>query len=233
MNCTDPVIEYWLENSSSPFKGLNQAEKELIVQNHTVTKIRKGEYLFREGIKAKGVICLDSGKAKVFRTGVGGREQIIKMLRKGDLIGFHSIFSENRWSLSSVAIEDSVICLIEKQCILKILKKNAELSIRFIRILSDELTYLYDKMISISQKHVRGRLVESLLLLAQIYGYEADGKTISARLSRNDIAHLSNMTTSNAIRTLSILESEGNIRIKGRKITILNHPNLVRISEQA
>ena len=52
-------------------------------------------------------------------------------------------------------------------------------------------------------------------------------------LSRNDIAHLSNMTTSNAIRTLSNLAAEGNIKIKGRKITILNIDNLERISEQA
>ena len=88
-------------------------------------------------------------------------------------------------------------------------------------------------MVSLSQKHVRGRLVESLLMLCKIYGFEADGKTINARLSRNDIAHLSNMTTSNAIRTLSNLAAEGNIKIKGRKITILNFDNLEQISEQA
>ena len=81
-------------------------------------------------------------------------------------------------------------------------------------------------MVSLTQKHVRGRLVESLLMLGRIYGFEADGKTINASLSRNDIAHLSNMTTSNAIRTLSNLASEGNIKIKGRKITILNFATL-------
>ena len=75
--------------------------------------------------------------------------------------------------------------------------------------------------------------MESLLILGRIYGFEGDGKTINASLSRNDIAHLSNMTTSNAIRTLSNLVSEGNISIKGRKITILDFENIERISEQA
>lgn len=233
MHYADPYIELCLEGSSSLFRGLSQKEKETIAQNNAVSAIKKGEYLFKEGGKARGVVYLVSGKAKVFRVGVGGREHIIRMLRENDLIGFQSLFSEIKWSFSSAAIEESIICTIDKHCLQKILKNNAELSIKFNKVLSEELTYSYNKMVSISQKHVRGRLVESLLLLADIYGYSADGCTISASLSRNDIAHLSNMTTSNAIRTLSNLASEGNIRIKGKKISLLNIPNLKLISEQA
>ena len=50
-------------------------------------------------------------------------------------------------------------------------------------------------------------------------------------LSREDIANLSNMTTSNAIRTLSNLASEGIIEIAGRKISILDSNHLEHISE--
>jgi CRP-like cAMP-binding protein len=229
----DSCIELSLESSLSPFVGLNQKDKEAIVLHHTVNKIKKGGYLYREGEKARGVICLVSGKAKIFRTGVAGREHIIKMLKVNDMTGFQTLFSENIWPDSAVAIEESIICTIEKQCLLRILRNDADLSMKISKVLSEELSYSYDKMVSLSQKHVRGRLVESLLMLCKIYGYEADGKTINARLSRNDIAHLSNMTTSNAIRTLSNLAAEGNIKIKGKKITILNFDNLERISEQA
>jgi CRP-like cAMP-binding protein len=99
------------------------------------------------------------------------------------------------------------------------------------KVLSEELLYSYNRIISLTQKHVRGRLVESLLMLGETYGYEADGKTINASISRDDIAHFSNMTTSNAIRTLSNLASEGNIGIKGRKISILDIETLEHISE--
>ena len=233
MNYINPHIELCLEGASSLLRGLNQKDKEAIVQNHTVARKKKGEYLFREGGKARGLVCLVTGKAKVFRVGVGGREHIIKMLKDQELFGFQSLFTDNKWTFSSVAIEDSVICTIERHCILKILKNNADISMKFNKVLSDELSYSYNKMVSISQKHVRGRLVESLLMLGEIYGYEADGITIKAYLSRNDIAHLSNMTSSNAIRTLSNLASEGNIRIHGKKIRLLNIPNLKLISEQA
>lgn len=213
--------------------GLNQKDKEAIVQHHTVSKIKKGGYLYREGEKARGLMCLISGKAKIFRTGVAGREHIIKMLKVNDMTGFQTLFTDSIWPYSAIAIEESIIYTIEKQCLLRILRNNADLSMKISKVLSEELSYSYDKMVSLSQKHVRGRLVESLLMLCKIYGLEADGKTINARLSRNDIAHLSNMTTSNAIRTLSNLAAEGNIKIKGRRISILNFDNLEQISEQA
>jgi CRP-like cAMP-binding protein len=233
MQNTYSDLESCLESKFSPFNGLNQKEKEVIIQHHITAQVRKGGSLFLEGEKSKGLIYLLSGKAKVFRVGVGGREHILKLLRPGDLFGFQVLFTDMTWPATSQAIEDSQICIFEKQPVLSILKSNPVLSIRFSRILTEELSYTYNKMVSLTQKHVRGRLVESLLMLGEIYGYEDDRMTLKAALSRNDIAHLSNMTTSNAIRTLSNLASEGNIRIKGRKITLLNMQNLLRISEQA
>jgi len=175
-------IELCLESSSSLFKELNQKDKEAIVLHHTVAKIKKGGYLFKEGEKARGLVCLVSGKAKVFREGVAGREHIIKMLKVLDLTGFHALFTESTWSASAVAIEDSIICTIEKQCLLRILRNNADLSMKISKVLSEELSNSYDKMVSLSQKHVRGRLVESLLMLCKIYGLESDGKTMPSAL---------------------------------------------------
>jgi CRP-like cAMP-binding protein len=230
---SSPYIEQLLESPSSVFNCLNIREKEIIAQHITVSGIKRKSFIFSEGEKARGPLFLASGKAKIFRTGVGGREHILRMLTTGDLTGLHLLFADNLWHASSIALEDCITCSIDKHNLLKILRNNAELSLMFNKLLSEELSYSYDKMVSLTQKHVRGRLVESLLMLVSIYGYEADGMTINITISRNDIAHLSNMTSSNAIRTLSNLAAEGNIKIKGRKITILNYQNLESISEQA
>jgi CRP-like cAMP-binding protein len=124
-----------------------------------------------------------------------------------------------------------VICVFEKSSFVKILKKNADLALRFFRLLSEELAYSNNRTVSLTQKHIRGRIAESLLIMRDTYGYEEDSSTIRVSLSREDIAGLSNMTTSNAIRTLSNLAAEGNIAIKGKKITILNDTNLKHFSE--
>jgi CRP/FNR family transcriptional regulator, polysaccharide utilization system transcription regulator len=231
MQYLNPYIELCLEGSSSIFKGLNQKDKETIVQHHTLAIIKKGQFLFKEGEKSRGLICLASGKVKVFKVGVGERAQIVKMVRQQGFIGYKELFPDNPWPVSASAIEDSAICIFERNCFVKILKKNPDLTMKFIKLIADELAFSNNRTVSLTQKHIRGRLAESILILRDTYGYEADGKAIRVTLSREDIAGLSNMTTSNAIRTLSNLASEGNIEICGRKISILDSTNLERISE--
>lgn len=230
MQNINPYIGLCLEGPLSIFKDLSQKEKESIAQHHTVHPVKKGDLLVKEGDKVRGIVFLASGKAKVFKVGVGGREQILKMVSQQECIGYGALLGQNTWFFSASAIEDSMICVLERQYIVRILKKNIEFSLKLNSILIHDLWQSYNRTVSLSQKHVRGRLVESLLMLADIYGYEEDGKTLIATLSREDIAHLSNMTTSNAIRALSSLASEGKIAIKGRKIIILEKDRLEQIS---
>lgn len=231
MQYINPYIELCLEGSSSILKGLNQKDKEELINQHTLTIIKKGQYLFKEGEKPHGLICLASGKVKVFKDGVGGRCQILKLVRQQTFIGYKALFSDIPWSVSAIAIEDSAICIFEKNSFLRMLKKNPGLSIKLIKVIADELGFSNNRTVSLTQKHIRGRLAESILILRDTYGYEADGKTVRVSLSREDIANLSNMTTSNAIRTLSNLTAEGIIEITGRMISILDNIQLERISE--
>ena len=231
MQYINPYIELCLEGSSSIFKGLNQKDKETLVHHHTLTVFKKGQFLFKEGDKTHGLICLASGKVKVFKDGVGGRGQILKMVRHQEFIGYKTLFSDNLWSVSAIAIEDSAICIFEKSSFIRILKKNPDLSMKFIKVIADELWFSNNRTVSLTQKHVRARLAESILILRDTYGFEADGKTIRISLSREDIANLSNMTTSNAIRTLSNLASEGIIEITGRRISIIDSNQIELISE--
>jgi CRP-like cAMP-binding protein len=231
MQYKNPYIEQCLEGSHSLLKGLSQKEKETLIQHHTYAQYRKGELLLKEGEKPHGLVCLASGKVKVFKEGVGGREQILRMVRPQGFIGYRAIFADSCYSASAVAIEDSVICIFEKDCVIKIIRKNPDLALLFMKVFADELGYSNNRTVSLTQKHIRGRLAESLLVLRDTYGFENDGKTIQVYLSREDIASLSNMTTSNAIRTLSTLASEDIIAIEGRKIMILDCHKLERISE--
>ena len=231
MQYLNPYIELCLEGPYSIFKGLNQKDKESLIYQHTFAVIKKGGYLFKEGEKPKGLICLASGKAKVFKDGIGGREQIFKMLRHQGFIGYKALFTDLPWTFSAIAIEDSAICVFNKHSFIRTLKKNPEFSVKFMKAIIDELTNSYIRTVSLTQKHIRGRLAESLLILRDTYGFEADGKTLRVYISREDLAHLSNMTTSNAIRTLSTMASEKIVELTGRKIGILDSDLLEHISE--
>ncbi|HVN57101.1 MAG TPA: Crp/Fnr family transcriptional regulator [Bacteroidales bacterium] len=231
MQYRNQQIEYCLEGHHSVFKSLAQKEKEILVQHHTYASYRKGEVLVKEGEKPHGLICLASGKVKIFKEGVGGREQILKMIRPLGFLSYRALFSDNTYYASAVAIEDSSICILEKDCVVKMLKRNPDLALKFMKLISEELAFSNNRTVSLTQKHIRGRLAESLIVLRDTYGFETDGLTLNAYLSREDIANLSNMTTSNAIRTLSNLATEEIISIEGRKIMILDNPKLERISD--
>jgi CRP-like cAMP-binding protein len=231
MQYRDPYIELCLEGPNSIFKGISPSDKEAIDQHHDLAYFRKGDTIVNEGDRTHGLVCLASGKAKVFRIGAGGREQIIRMLRPQNFISYRSLFSENQYPFTVAAIEDSAIVVFGKHILSKILKQNADLAIKFIKVISEELLSANTRLISLTQKHVRGRIAESILLLRDVYGFEADGRTLRVLLTREDLAHLSNMTTSNAIRTLSNFVSEKLIELEGRKIMMLNTGKLEAISE--
>lgn len=218
-------------NPNSVFHVLTKEEKEELKGNMTCSFFKKGEYIYKEGERPIGLICLSEGKVKVFKEGVGGREQIVRMAKPIGFIGYRALFAEENNIASAVAIEDSITCTVSYDMILKLIRSNAELALNIIRSLSTELGFSNNRTITLTQKHIRGRLAESLLFLRDTYGFEDDQKTIKVYLSREDIANLSNMTTSNAIRTLSTFASEGVISIDGRKIKILDKVRLDRISK--
>jgi CRP-like cAMP-binding protein len=220
-----------LDNPNSIFYQLNREEKDELERHISLAHYKKNEFVFKEGDKPTGFMMLVSGKVKIFKEGVGGREQIIRMARPLGIIGYRALFAEENHIASAVTIEESMICNISPDFVMHKALKNNYFSLSIIRKLSKELGFSNARTVTLTQKHIRGRLAESLLLLKDKYGYEHDGTTLKVYLSREDIANLSNMTTSNAIRTLSTFANEKIIAIDGRKIKILDAHRLDRVSK--
>ena len=220
-----------IDNPKSVLSVLTPKEKEFLKQNYTCAFYKKGEIIFKEGDKPMGLMILAEGKVKIFKEGVGGREQIVRMAKPVGFIGYRALFAEENHSATAVAIEDCVSCVVDRESVYRVIRSNAELSMSIIQSFAAELGFSHDRTVTLTQKHIRGRLAESLIFLKDTYGYEDDGTTIKIYLSREDVANLSNMTTSNAIRTLSTFAQEGVISIDGRKIRILDLQKLERISE--
>lgn len=202
----------------------------VLIQESITLSFKKGDIIYHEGNRPCGLHCLAFGKVKVFKEGIGGREQIIRMVRPQGLIGFSSLFAGTHYCTSAVAIEESGVCRFDKNRIMNLLEGNKDLMMKFIRMMALELSFSNARTVSLTQKHIRGRLAESLLVLRDTFGVENDGKTIKAYVSRDDLACLSNMTTSNAIRTLSMFATEAVISLEGKKISIVDPQKLEKIS---
>ena len=183
---------------------------------------RKGDLIYEEGNKPFGLICLITGKAKIAKKGIAGREQIVRMAKPVGFIGYRAFFAEEMHIASAEALEESIVCIMKTELIFGIVRSNSDVAMNVIRALATHLGFSNRRTVTLTQKHIRGRLAEALLVLKDTYGFEDDNMTLKICLSREDMANLSNMTTSNAIRTLSNFASEGILELSGKQIKITN-----------
>ena len=209
---------------------LTEEQRSLLKEHTEVARYKKHQLIYAEGHTPRHFYCLIEGKVKIYREGVGGRSQIMRVIKPVEYFGYRAYFAGGHFVTSAAAFEASVICSIPMEIITRLVEDNNKLAMFFIKLLAVDLGIADERTVNLTQKHIRGRLAESLLFLKETYGLEEDGATISIFLSREDLANLSNMTTSNAIRTLSHFASERLIAIDGRKIKIIDEEELKKIS---
>lgn len=215
---------------SPAWNVLTATERNLVDLHISIHQFKKNQLIHYEGDEPTHMMVLVKGKVKVYKEGVGNRNQIMRMLKPYEHFGYRAIIAGEQYNTNVCAFEPSTVYMLPKDIFLSLLKSNRDFCYHFLVELATDLGAADKRSVNLTQKHIRGRLAEALLSLKNSYGVEADGATISMYMSREDLANLSNMTASNAIRTLSNFASEEVISIDGRKIKILDNDRLMKIS---
>ena len=219
------------EDLSEIWTVLDNAEKRRIIDNFQVHTYKKNQIVYCEGEEPEFIWCLLKGKVKKYKDGIGGRVQILRLIRPVQYFGYRAFFARERYVSSSATLEESVIGSVPMKLVEEMIQSNNRLAMFFIHELSRNLGTSDSRIVSLTQKHIRGRLAEALCVLLDNYGFEEDGTTLRIYMAREDLANLSNMTTSNAIRTLSCFVAEKIIVVDGRRIKIINENALRKISK--
>ena len=230
MNIQDKIDVDLSASMSEAWRILTAKERGILRANSSIQYFKRNEMIYYEGDEAKDLMCLLNGKVKISKRGVGGRNQSIRMIKPVYHFGYRAYFAREPYLTDATAVEISKVCIIPMTVVESIIRANSTLAIYYIRQLSVDLGIADARTVNLTQKHIRGRLAESLLFLKDCYGLEEDEETLSIYLSREDIANLSNMSTSNAIRTLSTFVSEHIIALDGRKLKIIDEERLRKIS---
>lgn len=219
------------EDMSGIWSILTPEEKRLIIDKFTIHNFKKNQIIYAEHETPEYLWCLLKGKVKIYKDGVGGRQQILRLIRPVQYFGYRAYFAEEPYVSSTSAFEPSSIGSLPMDIVCHLIDNNKDVAWFFLHELSRNLGNSDSRIVNLTQKHIRGRLAEALMVLVDSYGYEDDNVTLKIYLSREDLANLSNMTTSNAIRTLSGFVNEHLIVVDGRNIKILNEPLLRKISK--
>lgn len=226
-HCPIPDCESCDTRENSVFVTLVAPELQNVTESKGCRSYAKGEMIFYVDQSPSGLFCVHRGNIKLYKVGKDGREQIIRLARPGDIIGYRAMISGERYSSFAVPLDDAQLCHIPKSLFFSLLSSNYNLSASVMTLLSAELKAAEEKVVEMAQKPVRERLAETLLLLKEAYGVEKDGHTLSMKLTRIEIANIVGTATESVSRLLSKLKEDGIIDMQGRRLKIMDHDRLV------
>ncbi|PKH50708.1 Crp/Fnr family transcriptional regulator [Tenacibaculum sp. Bg11-29] len=210
-------------------KSLTKNELVRIAGCKTSKTIKKGEVLFEEGEHINGVFCIKDGICKVSKMSDNGRDQIVNLVRKGDLLGERSLINDEASNLKAIAVNDMEICFIPKDEIVRDLENNPKFTMDILKNMASSLKNADNFIVDMAQKTVKQRLAATLLSLDSKFAKNENG-SLDIHLSREDIANIIGTATESAIRLLSEFKKKKIINLKGKEVFILDTQALKDIS---
>lgn len=196
------------------------------IESHkTNLNVKKGQNIFSEGERVKGIYFLYQGKAKVHKSWGPDKELILKFAKEGDMIGYRGLGNEKIYPVTATALEPITVCFIDLSFFEETLKANYQFTYQLMQFYANELLEAENRMRNLALMEVKGRLAETLLLLKKSFGIAKDG-SISIALSRQDIASYTGTTYETLFRTINELTKKKIIKVAGKKIIITNEPKL-------
>jgi len=211
------------------FKKLTEHEMAQLNYDKTSSLYKKGSIIYREGSRLTGFFCVTRGILKIFKTGIDGKEQIIRFAKKGDIIAYRSLLSQELACTTAKVIEEAVLSHIPYQTLLYLIQNNWQFAHHMLQIVCKELREANDYITDIAQKTVRERLAEVLLLLKE--NFELDNaNTLQISLTREELANMVGTATESVIRLLSEFKQDQLIDLQGRKIKFINVPGLTKVA---
>jgi CRP-like cAMP-binding protein len=224
-----PLCEKCSLESSSIFKYLKPDEVTTINFEKDFRQYKRGDILYQEGNRISGFYCINSGIIKVFKTGFDGKEQIIRFAKKGDIIAYRSVLSNELACTSAKVIEDCQVCFIPSEILVSFIKTNPNYALELVKLACHELGEANSFITDIAQKTVRERLAEVLLFLVNDFGLD-NQQFLNISLTREELANIVGTATESVIRLLSEFKSDKLVELNGRRIKILNTRGLEKIS---
>ena len=215
-------------NEESFRETLSAKDFEKYVSAKQTLKFHKGETIFEDGENAKGVYFITKGTAKLSKQGVYGKEQILRFIKTGDLIGYRSRLCGEDFQAKAEAMTELEATFLPSDIFLHLLEVDSKLAFVMLQKIAFELGESSNTVTFLAQKTVRERLAEILLLLEQKLGTDPEG-FIKISLTREEIANIIGTATESAIRLISEFKQDGLIEVEGRNIKILNHEKLIKL----
>lgn len=221
MQCED-------KNETEPcFSTLSKEQLEILEQNTTDVHYNKGEIVVKQGTKANNILYLTEGLLKVGMRN-GDNHLILSIKPPNHFIALEALYGTEYHPYSITAIEDSMLHFIDLDIFKEVCNNNPQFSNELLRVINTNAVTVYNRMFSLTQKQLHGRLADILLCLSSRI-FKKD--SFDLPLSRKDLAALTGMAPESVIRILKEFKNDKLLNTRGKQIEILNPKLLKKISD--
>ena len=196
--------------------------------SHGCHQYPKGQVLFFENANPNGIFVIYKGKVKVYKIGIDGKEQIVRLAGPGELLGYRSLISNENSKASAEALEETVACFVPRDTLFDFMRTNPQISLKMMELLAKDLRAAEERITHLAQDSVRERLAQTLLLLKENFGVREDKKTLNIILTREDLANIVGTATETVIRLLSDFKKDNLIDLFEKKIILLDERKLAK-----
>lgn len=215
-------------NDNSFKERLNNTDFERYFKAKKKLSFHKNDIIFDDGEIPKGVYFLEKGSAKLSKSGAFGKDQILRFIKEGDIIGYRALLCGENFQAKAEAMTDVECTFMPAEIFMDLLEVDSQLSFIMLQKIAYELGESSNTITFLAQKTVRERLAEILILLEQKLGTDPEG-FIKISLTREEIANIIGTATESAIRLISEFKQDSLIEVDGRNIKILNHDKLMKL----
>jgi CRP-like cAMP-binding protein len=216
------------------FCGLSAALARRLSDSKTTRQYQRRQVLYYEGAPVQGVYCVQSGEVKIYKTGLEGKQHILRMMRGGDVLALEDVFYNKHYSSSAEMIDEGKVCFIAGDVFLDIIRAHPDTALTVMKALATEVVASEEERVDLAQNSVRERMARLLTVLSHSHGTpSAKGVQIHLPLSREEMAEMIGTASETAMRLLKEFRDDRLVEVEGRKILVLDEEKLRRAARIA
>jgi len=192
------------------FKELNFEEINKVIDISQHRQFDKGAHVFLQGDSLENVYFIHSGKIKIYKNDINGREQIVSIIKKGDMFPHVGFFRKGNYPAFSYVIEDALLVVISIEHFEKLLLAHPEVSIKLFRVLGEKIIGLQDSLEAQILNNTYEQIIKLLLRLSETDGKTIHGKrALTSNFTNKDLANMIGTTRETVSRTITKLKRKG------------------------
>ena len=209
------------------FEGLPKDQIRKLADIAVDRPFARGDILFHEGTRAVGFYVVTSGRVKIYKLSIEGKEQILHIFGKGEFFGEVPVFAGGRYPAHAEALEASRFLFFGREAFLGLVREEPSLAINMLAILCQRLRRFTHLIEDLSLKEVPGRLATYFLYLSN----RQDGSdSLNLDITKGQLASLLGTIPETLSRMLARMSQQGVIQVEGRRIQVLDRDALENLA---